>query len=413
VAATLSDPAGTAPSPAVTPPPGNPRFALFESLRAFAVLAVILFHVASLTNGLSHPVIGPVEAELGSLGPLLFFVISGFLLFRPYLAARAAGRGLPSVTRYGRRRVLRIVPAYWLALTVLAIFPGVVGAFSGDWWRYYFFLQLYSARTLGGGIPVAWTLCVEVSFYLVLPLWALAMARLTRGVRPDRRWRWDLGALAIIAAAGALVQVLAARQHVSHLVSESIAGECTWLALGMAFAVMSVAAEGAPRSWTWLRRVAARPGWCWIAAAAALAGLAATVPAGSVFTIAAELATVQPLVKTVLTIVLTGVFLALLVAPAVFGDREGGLPRQVMAWRPLAWIGLVSYGMYLWHLPLLEWVTQRGATGHFSASGLGWASSLHHGATAILFAGAVAGSAAIAALSYRYVELPFLRRKER
>jgi acetyltransferase len=90
------------------------------------------------------------------------------------------------VPRYLRRRVLRIVPAYWVAVAVLGISPGAVGVFDEDWWRYWFFLQLYSAETLGGGIPVAWSLCVEVSFYLLLPLWTLA-GRL--GARSCSRWR--------------------------------------------------------------------------------------------------------------------------------------------------------------------------------------------------------------------------------
>src|SRR4051794_19182180 len=178
------------PSPAVAPPPGNPRFPLFDALRAIAVLAVVVFHVAGLTGALAGWPLGSAALVLGACGPLLFFVISGFLLYRPFVAARVRGTPPPRAGRYARRRALRILPAYWLALTVLAVFPGIVGAFTGDWWRYYLFLQLYSDRTLGLGIPVAWTLCVEVAFYAVLPAWALAM----------RRWR-PLGRPGGVAAA--------------------------------------------------------------------------------------------------------------------------------------------------------------------------------------------------------------------
>jgi peptidoglycan/LPS O-acetylase OafA/YrhL len=211
-------------SPAVAPPPGNPRFALFDSLRAIAVLGVITFHVFSLSGAIARPVVGDAAVLLGVEGPLLFFVISGFLLYRPYVAARAEGRPAPSITRYARRRALRILPAYWVALTVLAVFPGVVGVFTSDWWRYYLFAQLYSRDTVGGGIPVAWTLCVEASFYVLLPLWALAV----------RRLRLELGALALVAAAGIAIQVAAARNAVSDLLATTVLGQCTWLALGMA-----------------------------------------------------------------------------------------------------------------------------------------------------------------------------------
>ena len=154
-----------APSPALAPPPGNPRFPLFDGLRAIAALGVLTFHSFELSGKLGLGLSGRF-AEVAVNGVLLFFVISGFLLYRPYVAAHSHGHGGPSRARYARRRALRIVPAYWTVLTLLAIYPGIRGVFSGDWWRYYGFLQLYSGRTLGGGIQVAWTLSVEVSFYV-------------------------------------------------------------------------------------------------------------------------------------------------------------------------------------------------------------------------------------------------------
>ena len=184
-----------APSPAVAPPPGNPRFPLFDSLRGLAVLAVLVYHVFLLTGALNRRGLGDAVTVAGSVGPTLFFAISGFLLYRPWVAAKAEEKPQPSTARYLRRRALRILPAYWLALTVLAIWPGITGVFTEDWWRYYFFLQLYDARTLGLGIPVAWTLCVEVTFYLLLPLWALAARRLSR--------QGELVALGLLALVGA------------------------------------------------------------------------------------------------------------------------------------------------------------------------------------------------------------------
>ena len=64
-------------------------------------------------------------------GVTLFFVISGFLLYRPFVAARAAARTGPAPGKYARRRVLRIVPGYWVALTVLALVFGLPHVFSG------------------------------------------------------------------------------------------------------------------------------------------------------------------------------------------------------------------------------------------------------------------------------------------
>ena len=103
-----------APSPAVAPPPGNPRFPLFDLLRGLAVLAVLVWHVFVFTGALDRRWIGDAVSTAGSMGPLLFFAISGFLLYRPWIASRDA----PHTGRYFRRRALRILPAYWFALTV-------------------------------------------------------------------------------------------------------------------------------------------------------------------------------------------------------------------------------------------------------------------------------------------------------
>jgi len=157
------------------------HFALFDSLRGLAVLCVVGFHVASLTGRLGHGVAGRLAEVLGTESVLVFFGISGFLLYRPFVAARAEGRPPPRTRAFLRRRAFRILPAYWTALTLLAVFPGIVGAFGGEWWRYYGLLQLYWTDSVGRGIPVAWTLCVEAAFYLLLPLWAVGARRLRLG----------------------------------------------------------------------------------------------------------------------------------------------------------------------------------------------------------------------------------------
>jgi peptidoglycan/LPS O-acetylase OafA/YrhL len=401
--------AALAPSPAVAPPPGNPRFPLFDSLRAIAVLAVVIFHVTSITGEINRPVIGSLFPVLGTEGLTLFFLISGFLLYRPFVAARARARPLPSPRRYARRRALRIVPAYWTALTVLAIFPGIVGVFSGDWWRYYLFGQLYSSRTLGGGIPVAWTLGVEVSFYLALPLWAAMIRRVT----PARRWLGsELLGLGLVAAGGIAVQTAASRLAISYTVADSLLGQCTWFALGMALAVLSVAAAEQNRRPLAVRAVTDHSGLCWLGAAACLVGVVAVLHPSGLLNIILTLQTKQPFARTLGSIALTAALMSLLVAPAVFGENAGGLPRRVLRARWLAWIGLISYGIYLWHLTIAELLGLNSDPGHFSASGLGLAASVHHATTLVLFVLTLGVTVAVAALSYYVIELPFLRRKE-
>ena len=140
------------------------------------------------------------------MGVAFFFVISGFLLYRPFLAARFAGPPARRAIRdYARRRVLRIVPAYWVALTVLAATVGLCGVFTGDWWVYYGFLQNTRLSTTLCGIGAAWSLAIEASFYVALPLWALLMARLQRG-RPARTMvRIEVAALLAISLVSIVV----------------------------------------------------------------------------------------------------------------------------------------------------------------------------------------------------------------
>lgn len=410
--ATSTDPARVAPSPAVAPPPGNPRFALFDSLRGIAALAIVSYHVFSLTGAFSRWGIGDLIAVLGPRSLLLFFVISGFLLYRPFVAARAQGRPPPSIARYGRRRVLRIVPGYWFALTALAIFPGIVGPFGEHWWRYYLFLQLYSHETLIHGLPVAWSLSVEVTYYLALPLWVLAVRRIGRGPG-ERAWlRAELGALAAAAAVGVVFQVLGARQVVSEPVAQSLLGQSTWLALGMALAVASVAAGRGPGRSRAARFVVEHPGLCWAGAIAALVGLAVLLHPSGIQGIIGALATKQPVVQSLAAVALTAAMCGLLVAPAVFGEDAGGWPRRLLAARPVAWLGLISYGIFLWHLPIAQFLGLAHDPAHFSATGLNLIAHIPQATTPILMGAVLVATCVAAAVSYHVVELPFLRLKE-
>lgn len=401
------------PSPALAPPPGNPRFPLVDSLRGIAVLSVVVYHVTGITGAMNDPTIGKVYAVLGNQGVVIFFILSGFLLYRPYAAAHATGRPRPSAGRYARRRALRILPAYWTALTILAVAPGVIGVFSGDWWRYYFFLQNYSHATINEGIPPAWTLAVEASFYAVLPAWALALRGV--GARLGRR-RWlqaELLMVGVAAAVGVFVQVAASRLLISNLLATTLLGECAWFALGMALAVLSV--EDQRRSEPRLIISLARrfPGLCWIGAAACLLGVAAVVNAGGVIKLILSLSERQPYLRTLGNLVLTGGLGTLLVAPAVFGHARGGFPQRILAWRWLAALGLISYGVYLYHLTFAELIGERADPSRFTDPGLGLVARAQHLATPALLVLTLAASVAAATLSYRFVELPFLRLKER
>jgi peptidoglycan/LPS O-acetylase OafA/YrhL len=252
-----------------------------------------------------------------------------------------------------------------------------------------------------------------VTFYLLLPFWAMAMRRVQLGSGPRPWLRAELAGLGLIAVGGIAVQVAAARNVLSDLAATTLLGQCVWLALGMTLAVASVAFQYGGRESRAAHAVVAHPGLCWLGAGVAFVALTLLLRPGGVFGIVQTLTTSQPIPKTLAAIALGIALNALLVAPAIFGESAGGVPRRVLAAAPLVWLGLISYAMYLWHLAVAEFLGLRSDPGHFSAQGLGLATRIDHLTTPILFVVTLAATTAVAAASYYLVELPFLRRKER
>jgi peptidoglycan/LPS O-acetylase OafA/YrhL len=354
-----------------------------DSLRAIAALGVVLTHVFVFTGVVQHHWWGAVPANL-SVGVSVFFVLSGFLLYRPFFNAELTGAPRPRLRDFARRRVLRIVPAYWVALTVLAIYPGVPGVFGPEWWRYYGLLQVYWTHTAQAGLGVAWTLCIEVSFYLLLPFYAVAASRLTRRLSPERRVRAQLGLL----GAGALVSVVLRYALQSAPWQNSLPTHWLWFSVGMALAVLSVAHQAAPRPGGLAGLVAAHPLACWGAALVAylvMCALLTSAPQHLFYSRG------QALWLHLGNALVAGA----LVAPAVFGSERRDPLRRLLAWRALAWLGLISYGIYLWHATIAVELVSRGVQQWWE-----------------LLPIALALAVACAALSYYVVERPLLRLKD-
>jgi peptidoglycan/LPS O-acetylase OafA/YrhL len=367
------------------------RFPLFDSLRAIAALSVLVTHCSGLTGFNSDNPLGAITARL-NVGVTIFFVISGFLLYRPFVAARLEGRPAPSPLGYARRRALRIVPAYWVALTALAlILPKyVAGPLDADWWAYYGFLSNWNSIWVVTGIAPAWSLCVEVAFYVALPLLALAAARGYGGRSRERQVRLELIALASSAALALLGRALVFHHDPSTLFPTSLPGNWTWFAAGMSLAVLSAGHAGravselpAP-----LRFVALHPGWTWVGAGAVML-LTASPLIGLPRTFDYRYSNLAFQAEHLLYVT----FAVLVVAPAVFQGDGRGWPRRVLAQRELGRLGVVSYGIFLYHLPLIlafQHVADR-------PGGFLWL-------TLVTFAGATAAGTA----SYAIVENPLM-----
>ncbi len=189
-----------------------------DALRGAAAIGVICGHVAAYALYVVDHEAGPSAvgfddfiAHYGAIGLLLsvliksvwvFFVLSGYLIARPTIAAYCAGRPLPNLPRYVRRRVLRIVPAFWVTLAISALVIGTHGAGALDVAAVVLLAQTYAGSAFGASIGQAWTLGAEMTFYLLVPIAGIVAVALT-GRRLDIRRR----VAAVVLAAGAIFAV--------------------------------------------------------------------------------------------------------------------------------------------------------------------------------------------------------------
>jgi peptidoglycan/LPS O-acetylase OafA/YrhL len=377
---------------ALRPPPGNPRFPLVDGLRALAATMVLVGHTSFLSGFNGHGQIGQVISRF-DMGVALFFIISGFLLYRPFVSARLDGRPAPRPLRYARRRALRIIPAYWLALTVLAIWPGLRGDVFGQPWVYYGFLQNLRVEWISGGINTVWSLADEMQFYILLPFLGIGAARLLRGRSRDVQVRAEILGLLALGAVSFWWRMRAFDDPMPDTWSWTIAGSFFWFALGMSLAVLSAryhADADRPRV---LQALDRRPLLPW---AVALVLIAIVTHIG--------LPTVAPQVYTSgdwfwehLLYGLIAVAIALPATVVIAGERS--VPHRILAFGPVAWLGLVSYGVFLWHHPLTEKFI------HVQD----WTS---HGAFLIYTAVVFGVALCFATASYYLVERPILKYKD-
>jgi len=358
--------AGTAAGPVS---PAVPRAAPvhqgpLDGLRAAAAAAVLLTHVGSLTG---YSLTGtPVSWVLsrGDVGVPIFFTLSGLLLYRKWAAAALTGDRADRIAVYLRRRALRILPAYWaVVLIALPVLNAAPAQHAWSWLQYLLLLQNYDVHpwwTGTGAIGLAqmWSLVVEVSFYLVLPLLAAALTWLAcRGGQRDdgpagvsRRARRLLAGIAVLAASSAGWQVLAYYPHPNLWFGGTLPPLMIWFCTGMAIAVILAwaAAEAGPGGAASRagRSVAASAGMCGLIAACAFA-IACTPLTGPEFLGVPGLWATE--FKTALYALIAGAIVAPVAFHPLLADRGAGmLSARLLGSRPARFLGKISYGIFLW-----------------------------------------------------------------
>lgn len=374
-----------------------------EGLRGVAVLWVLVFHYFIAGSELFDDPLNALIASSAALGTIvrhgyyaldLFFLISGFLLTLPWFRHAAEGRTAPAARDFYVRRIRRIVPAYYVQLAFLFFLAVPLLHGLNIWWldpmkmlaNVYAHLSFlhYTTPLTSSSLSingVLWSLTLEAQYYLLLPLlapffvrfpWRSALVLIMVSIA----WRWlaanDLDAL-VRYLASIDARPAAPVDRVRILVMTQLPGYLGHFAIGIL----------AGREWLRVRErvVTPRSALARFAVAAAALGLAYAVHAGT---------GIGPdWIRWLATLA------AFAVAMVALVSHENRFARLLFANPPIAFVGRISYSVFLYHLPLLFlWI-------RFAAPKNSWLSFPLYFALVL----------AVAWLSYRYVETPFLKSK--
>ncbi len=365
------------------------RFPLFDSLRAIAALSIFFFHISFVLHLFSGRAVSPWLAQL-NVGVPIFFLISGFLLYRPFAQARFSREASPAPGPYALRRLFRIVPAYWVALTITALWLGKDDVFSAAGiGTYYGFFQVYRHSTVTGGIGQAWSIDTELVFYGLLPLWGLLLAA---DPVPHAGWLRAQRGRAARGDVRGRVRVEADRDP-QHPPGRAHAPHRAVHAAGLPRLLRDRHGPGRGQRGDRERRPPARPGAPdrpravapWAIGAFAFYLLGTSIgPLGHGW---GTRLMYQHYLKAIV-----GIGLLL---PAIFGNQQRGLVRKLLANRLLLWLGLISYAFYLWHLAILDKLSDAGLPASLGGTGY----------TLVSFAATVA----VAAASWYLLERHMIR----
>jgi peptidoglycan/LPS O-acetylase OafA/YrhL len=365
-------------------------FPTLNAARAAGALMVLTTHAAFNTGEILRGWHGAVLARL-DFGVPIFFVLSGFLLSRPFFLAIGRGGSHPSIRHYLWKRFLRIVPLYWLVVTVaLVLTPANQGLGADVWIRNLTLTQLYFPTLLPEGLTQMWSLCTEVLFYLLMPWLAYLLTLTRRGRRLYLPMVWRRSA--VLAALGLAWQAWFAHVPGSHgHYLQWLPGWMPMFLVGMVFAATSASLTLRPREHV-MDRLGSDLVGCWILAGALFA--MACTPVAGPLTLAPPIGW-EAGTKDLLYTLSAG----FLVLPLMFGPELDGSVRTYLSGRVPVYLGDISYGVYAIHLFVMGWLFRTldivPFTGHFFTI---WSLDL------VVTIG-------LATLSWRYFERPILRFK--
>ncbi|MEA2149649.1 MAG: hypothetical protein QOD69_1479 [Solirubrobacteraceae bacterium] len=375
-----------------------------DGIRGVGMLLVFFTHLFLLADpndnnnmqayGWAAPILGHID-----LGLAAFFVLSGYLIARPFARAYVAGTRRPPLREYVRNRVLRVVPAFYVFTVLVLLLFGLDGdlrnlpnADASSWWQVlgqFLFVQGQTGGPAAVPIGPAWSIGAEVGFYVLIPVSAWIAYRVAARVEGQGR----RVALAIAAIAVVTFVSIALRAHDKFLFAWLTSPPAIMYVFMPGVAVAIIEPLLAPR----LRgkaRPAKRIAWASFAAAA----LAAVVYARTDYD--ARQTPIHHALgqRALIAAMCTGALIFGLVVLQLGTDRA---PR-LFANRLMLWMGARSYSFYLAHIAVLFEIAHALGAGESIATRV-----------VVMTAVGLPVTTAIAALSYRYVERPFLERKRR
>ena len=375
-----------------------------NGVRGVGMLLVFFTHLFLLADpepynnlssyGWAAPALGHLD-----LGLAAFFALSGYLIARPYARAYVLGTPSPRLRSYVRNRVLRVAPAFYLFTVLILLRFGLDGTLEPD----SPFGSSNAGQVLGqflliqgqtGGVAVvpigpAWSIGAEVGFYVLIPIAAwIAMRFAPRIPTPQRR------ALLSIAAAGAVMLVSIALRNVDKYAFQWLTSPPAIMFVFMPGVAIALAEP------LFAARMRERPREARTIAWAAFAFAALTAVLYTVTDYDSRQTPIHHALgqRALLAVLCTG---ALILGLLVLQLGTGRAPRLFAA-RLMQWMGERSYSFYLVHIWVLLEID------HVLGSGESIATR-----AAIMLAVALPLTTAIATLSYRYVERPFLERKRK
>ena len=352
---------------------GKSNIAVLDGVRAVAVMLVLTYHINrvsgdNLWSMTDYPLASSVSTA-GSSGVLLFFVLSGFLLFLPYAKSLLFANPWPSARSFYLRRAFRIIPAYYVSLILIILL------LQPQYFRWdhlqdlLLFLTFFmdstkeTFRAINGPY---WTLAIEWQFYMLLPLLAWGMSAIVRRVSPQWRLRTVIYCLLGIIAWGLFARYIG--PYLTHnptqtfLVPRSLVNVALFFLYGVQGKYLEVFSIGMLIS------------LCYVYSQHTSTGENYTVKAhrlspwlwrgGILFLLFTAMwhfhfeyhANGWPFLRFMdpVYLWLNDPFISLgygvCIAAILFGPAELKRPFEH---RYMRWIGLTSFSIYIWHLPLI------------------------------------------------------------